>query len=489
MAQELYQMTIHELHKLLKAKKVSSQEIFRSVFKRIEAVEEKVNAFITLTYDIAMQQARDADEKFIKNEGTYLTGIPLAIKDIICTSGVKTTCGSKILENFIPPYDATVIEKLKFQNAVFAGKTNMDEFAMGSSNETSFFGPARNPWNLERVPGGSSGGSAAAVAADECIASLGTDTGGSVRQPASYCGVVGLKPTYGRVSRFGLIAFASSLDQIGPVTKDVKDAAILLNAISGFDSRDSTSVNKEVPDYTKSLTKDAGGLTIGIPKEYFVDGLDPEVEKAVRGGIHEIEKQGAIIKEISLPHTKYAVAVYYLIATAEAGSNLARYDGVKYGYRSNKETTLKAMYEISRSEGFGTEVKRRIMLGTYALSAGYYEAYYKKASQVRTLIRRDFENAFNSCDLIVTPTAPSPAFRVGEKLEDPLSMYLDDIFTVPTNLAGLPGISIPCGFSEKGLPIGLQIVGNFFHEEQVLHCAYCFEQNTDWHLRKPSPDP
>ncbi len=488
MTKQLYQMTIHELNKLLEDKKVSSGEIVESVFKRIESVEEKVHAYITLTYDLAMQHARDADGRILRKEAGFLTGIPLAIKDIICISGVKTTCGSKMLENFIPPYDATVIKKIKSQSAVFAGKTNMDEFAMGSSNETSFFGPARNPWDTERIPGGSSGGSAAAVAADECIASLGSDTGGSIRQPASHCGVVGLKPTYGRVSRFGLIAFASSLDQIGPVTKDVEDAAILLNCISGFDPMDSTSVNREVPDYTKALVKNAKGLTLGIPKEYFVEGLDPEVEKAVRDGIREIEKQGAKIKEISLPHTQYAVAVYYLIAPAEACSNLARYDGVKYGYRSDCKSNLREMYEITRSEGFGPEVKRRIMLGTYALSAGYYDAYYKKASQVRTLICRDFENAFKECDLVVTPTAPAPAYRVGEKISDPLSMYLDDIFTVPANLAGLPCISVPCGFNDKGLPMGLQGIGNLFEEEKVLRCAYCFEQNTDWHLRRPFKD-
>lgn len=482
----LYQMTIHELHGLLKKKEVSSQEILESVFQHIDSVETRVNAYITRTQDLALQQAREADEKIKNNACGYLTGIPLAIKDILCTQGVVTTCGSKILSNFIPPYDATVIKKLRAEGAVFTGKVNMDEFAMGSSNETSFFGPVHNPWDLERVPGGSSGGSAAAVAADECIASLGSDTGGSIRQPASLCGVVGLKPTYGRVSRFGLIAFASSLDQIGPLTKDVEDAAILLSAISGYDSLDSTSISRAVPDYTQALKKDVKGLTLGIPKEYFIEGLDPQVEKAVREAVGELKKQGAEIKEISLPHTEYAVAVYYLIAPAEASSNLARYDGVKYGYRAVEYASLRDMYEKTRSEGFGPEVKRRIMLGTYALSAGYYDAYYKKASQVRTLIRNDFEAAFKECDLIVTPTAPAPAFKLGEKLNDPLSMYLSDIFTIPTNLAGLPGISLPCGFSEGGLPIGLQIIGNLFEEEKILHCAYCFEQHTQWHLRKPS---
>jgi aspartyl-tRNA(Asn)/glutamyl-tRNA(Gln) amidotransferase subunit A len=487
MSEQLNQLTIHELNDLLKGKKVSSMEIIESVFKRIDSVEKKINAYITLTYDLAMKQAAAADAKIRNNEGSYLTGIPLCIKDIMCVSGIKTTCGSKMLENFIPAYDATVVRKLKNLNAVFVGKANMDEFAMGSSNETSYYGPVHNPWDLDMVPGGSSGGSAAAVAADECIAALGTDTGGSIRQPASYCGIVGLKPTYGRVSRFGLIAFASSLDQIGPLTKDVQDAAILLNCICGFDPSDSTSVRRQVPDFTKSLTKNAKDLVIGLPKEYFVDGLDPDVENSVMDGIHEMEKLGVKIKEIHLPHTEYAVAVYYIIATAEASSNLARYDGVKYGYRSSRKATLREMYEITRSEGFGSEVKRRIMLGTYALSAGYYDAYYKKASQVRTLICEDFKNAFKECDLIVTPTAPGPSFRIGEKTNDPLSMYLNDIFTVPVNLAGLPAISIPCGFNKKGLPIGLQIIGNLFEEEKALNCAYCFEQNTDWHKKKSPP--
>lgn len=482
---ELYRMTIHGLHGLLRARTVSAVEILDSVFKRIAAVEDRVHAYITLLHDAAREQARAADEKLKRNEGGYLTGIPIAIKDILCTSGIRTTCGSKILENFIPPYDATVIAGLKAQAAVFTGKTSMDEFAMGSSNETAFFGPVHNPWNLDCVPGGSSGGSAAAVAAEECIAALGSDTGGSIRQPASLCGVVGLKPTYGRVSRFGLVAFASSLDQIGPITKDVEDAAVLLSCISGYDPRDATSVNCPVPDYTKALKPEAGGLRIGIPKEYFIAGLDPQVEDAVRKALAVLEQQGATIREISLPHTEYAVAVYYLIAPAEASSNLARYDGVKYGFRSPEYGNLREMYERTRSEGFGPEVKRRIMLGTYALSAGYYDAYYKKASQVRTLIRRDFETAFKDCDLIVTPTAPAPAFKLGEKLNDPLSMYLSDIFTIPANLAGLPGISVPCGLSNDGLPIGLQIIGNLFEEEKVLHCAYCFEQNTRWHLQQP----
>jgi aspartyl-tRNA(Asn)/glutamyl-tRNA(Gln) amidotransferase subunit A len=485
MAEELCNKTIHELNGLLEHKEICSVEIMESVFRRIESVETKVHAYITRTYDLAKQQAQDADKKIKNGEIVPLTGIPIAVKDIMCTSGIKTTCGSRMLENFVPPYDATAVVRLKEQGAVFVGKTNMDEFAMGSSNETSYFGPTYNPWDLTRIPGGSSGGSAACVAASECIASLGTDTGGSIRQPASHCGVVGLKPTYGRVSRFGLIAFASSLDQIGPVTKDVHDAAIVLNCISGFDPNDSTSVNKPVPDYTKSLTADAKGLTIGIPKEYFTEGLDREVESSVRSAIKELENLGANLREISLPHTDYAVAVYYLIAPAEASSNLARYDGVKYGYRSTAGTDLKHLYELSRSEGFGPEVKRRIMLGTYALSSGYYDAYYKKASQVRTLIQKDFREAFKHCDLIVSPTVPAVSYRVGEKIDDPLSMYLDDVYTVPANLAGLPGISIPCGFSKEGLPVGLQITGNLFEEEKVLRCAYSFEQNTGWHTSQP----
>ena len=487
MAKEPYQMTIHELHELLKTKKISSAELTRSVFQRIEAVEHDVHAYITLTRDGALQQAAAADSQIKQGAIASLTGIPVAIKDILCTAGIATTCGSKILENFMPTYDATVIKKLKEQQAVFVGKTNMDEFAMGSSTETSYFGPTRNPWSLDRVPGGSSGGSAAAVAADECIAALGTDTGGSIRQPAACCGVVGMKPTYGRVSRFGLVAFASSLDQIGPFTKDITDAALILNHICGYDSLDSTSVNRDVPDYTRALVNDVSGMTLGVPKEYFATaGIDPEVEKAVWSALRQLERQGATIKEISLPHTEYAVAAYYLIAPAEASSNLARYDGVKYGYRPMEETGLREMYELTRSEGFGAEVKRRIMLGTYALSAGYYDAYYKKASQVRTLIRRDFEQAFAACDLIVTPTAPTPPFKLGEKMHDPLQMYLSDIFTIPANLAGLPGISMPCGLSSQGLSIGLQIIGNVFAEETMLRCAYCFEQNSDWHLKKPA---
>jgi aspartyl-tRNA(Asn)/glutamyl-tRNA(Gln) amidotransferase subunit A len=391
------------------------------------------------------------------------------------------------LWNYVPFYDGTVVGKLKARDAVFLGKLNMDEFAMGSSTENSGFQITHNPWNLDRIPGGSSGGSAAAVAADECIASFGTDTGGSIRQPASCCGVVGLKPTYGRVSRYGLVAFASSLDQIGPITKDVEDCAILMKAISGYDPYDSTSVNVEVPDYKRSLVKDVKGIRVGIPNEYFIEGIDPDVEKSVTQAIEHFKKWGAEVKRISLPHTEYAVAVYYIIATAEASSNLARYDGVKYGFRSKGYRDLMEMYAQTRAKGFGEEVKRRIILGTYVLSAGYYEAYYRKASQVRTLMRKDFEEAFRQVDVIVAPTAPTPAFRIGEKKENPLQMYLSDIFTIPVNLAGIPAISIPCGFSHENLPIGLQIMGKHFDEGMLLRVAYTFEQNTDFHLKKPVP--
>lgn len=482
---ELHSLTIHQLHELLSKREVTSQEVTESVFKRIASIEEKINAYITLTHELAMEQAKHADESIRRGKLDTLTGIPMAIKDVLCIKGVRTTCGSRILENFIAPYDATVIKKLKEKGAVFIGRTNMDEFAMGSSTETSHFGITRNPWDLERIPGGSSGGSAAAVPADECIAALGTDTGGSIRQPAACCGLVGLKPTYGRVSRFGLVAFASSLDQIGPMTKDVRDAAILMNEICGYDPLDATSVDVETPDYTRVLGRDVKGMSVGIPKEYFIEGLDREVEVAIKEAITVLEGLGMDIKDVSLPHTEYAVAVYYLIAPAEASSNLARYDGVRYGYRTKQGEELLDMYKLSRSEGFGTEVKRRIMLGTYALSAGYYDAYYKKASQVRTLIRNDFKNAFRKCDVIITPTTPTPAFKIGEKVDDPLKMYLSDIFTISANLAGIAGISIPCGFSSQGLPIGLQILANSFQDEKLLKVAHAYEQHTKWHLKKP----
>jgi len=483
---ELHQMTIHELHVLLRKREVSSEEITRSVLERIQAVEEKVKAYMLLTPELALAQAKAVDEGIAKgNSLPPLAGIPVAIKDVICAEGIATTCSSKILQNYIPPYDATVIYRLKKEKAVLLGKTNMDEFAMGSSTENSGFFTTRNPWGLDRVPGGSSGGSAAAVAAGEAIAALGSDTGGSIRQPASFCGVSGMKPTYGRVSRFGLVAFASSLDQIGPFAEDAEDCAILLNAICGHDPQDSTSMDLAVPDFTQCLLPELRKFRLGIPREYFVEGMDPEVEAAVRKATEILQDLGATCEEVSLPHTEYAVAVYYLVATAEASSNLARYDGVKYGYRSNRHDDLLEMYSSTRAEGFGTEVKRRIMLGTYALSSGYYEAYYLKAQKVRTLIRQDFARAFEKFDALITPTAPTPAFRIGEKVDDPLQMYLSDIFTIPCNLAGLPGISIPCGFSKEGLPIGLQILGKPFDEEKVLRVAHAFQQATEWHKRRP----
>jgi aspartyl-tRNA(Asn)/glutamyl-tRNA(Gln) amidotransferase subunit A len=469
-------------------KEVTSREATEALYRRIKEVDEKLGAYLLLTEEEAYHQADQVDRNIAKGEEIGdLSGIPMGLKDILCTKGIRTTCGSKILENYVPFYDGTVVKKLRERDAVFLGKLNMDEFAMGSSTENSGFQITRNPWNVDCIPGGSSGGSAAAVAADECIAALGTDTGGSIRQPASCCGVVGMKPTYGRVSRYGLVAFASSLDQIGPITKDVKDCAIVMNAISGYDPYDSTSVNTEVPDYKQSLVKDVKGIRIGIPKEYFIEGIDPDVEKAVTQAIDLFGKWGAEVKRVSLPHTEYAVAIYYIIATAEASSNLARYDGVKYGLRSKRYRDLMEMYAQTRAKGFGQEVKRRIILGTYVLSAGYYEAYYRKASQVRTLMRKDFEDAFRQVDVILAPTAPTPAFRVGEKTEDPLQMYLSDIFTIPVNIAGIPGISIPCGFSRENLPIGLQMMGKHFDEGMLLRVAYAFEQSTDFHLKKPAP--
>jgi aspartyl-tRNA(Asn)/glutamyl-tRNA(Gln) amidotransferase subunit A len=441
---------------------------------------------VLLTRDLARQQADEADRRFRSGEGvTVLTGIPIALKDNLCTAGIKTTCASKILEGFVPPYDATVVDRLRAAGAVFAGKTNMDEFAMGSSTENSAFGATKNPWGRDRIPGGSSGGSAAAVAADACLGALGSDTGGSIRQPAACCGVVGLKPTYGRVSRYGLVAFASSLDQIGPFAKDVEDCAWLLNAIAGHDPNDSTSADVPRSDYTADLRIGVRGLRIGVPKEYFVSGMDRAVEDSVRSAVRVLEREGAVVEEVSLPHTEYAVAVYYLLATAEASSNLARYDGVKYGFRAKSPANLMDLYFRSRAEGFGPEVKRRIMLGTYALSSGYYDAYYAKAQRVRTLIKRDFDRVFERVDVIATPTAPTPAFRFGEKTQDPLQMYLSDIFTISVNLAGVPALSLPCGFSPDGLPIGLQIIGKPFAESTILRAAAAYERVTEWNTRKP----
>jgi len=482
----LYELTIHEAHDLLRRKEISAVDLTRSVLDRIREIDFRVGAYITVTEETALSQAAAADHAVGEGRIGPLTGIPLAVKDLICTRGLRTTCASKILENFVPPYDAGVIEALKAEGAVIVGKVNMDEFAMGSSTENSAMGITRNPWDLSRTPGGSSGGSAAAVAADMCLGALGSDTGGSIRQPASHCGVVGLKPTYGRVSRYGLVAFASSLDQIGPLTKDVTDCALVLSAISGHDRRDSTSVPRPVPDYIEALRPDIAGIRIGLPREYHsAEGLSPEVSSIIRGAVEILEGMGAQCVEISLPHTPHAVAVYYLIAPSEASSNLARYDGVKYGFRDRDRGDLLEMYRGTRSRGFGPEVQRRIILGTYALSAGYYDAYYGKASQVRTLIVADFRKAFETCDVILSPVAPTPAFPIGEKMDDPLTMYLSDIFTLSANLAGIPGMSVPCGFSAEGLPIGLQLMGNHFDEETLLRVGYAFEQATEVHLRKP----
>ena len=483
----LHKLSLCELQKKFTAGEVTAVEIVRAYALRIGQVEPKVKAYVTQAKDAALQQAAELDARLKGWRKTQpLTGMPLAVKDNLCTEGVPTTCSSRMLQHFMPPYDATVVAKLRAQDYLLLGKTNLDEFAMGSSTEHSAFGPSRNPWNLHCVPGGSSGGSAAAVAAEECVAALGTDTGGSIRQPAAFCGVVGLKPTYGRVSRYGLVAFASSLDQVGPITKDVSDAALLLGVIAGHDPMDSTSADVPVPDYTKALRKkDLKKLTVGVPMEFFAEGLDPEVEQAVKAAIGELKNLGATVKEIHLPRTDAAVAVYYVIATAEASSNLARYDGVKFGLRAKETKDLLDLYTKTRQEGFGPEVKRRIMLGTYALSSGYYDAYYGKAQAVRTLICQDFRTAFQDVDLIVTPVTPTPAFRLGEKSEDPLQMYLSDIYTISINLAGLPAISVPCGFSKAGLPIGVQLIGRAFEEETLLRAAHAYEQSTQWHVKKP----
>lgn len=471
---ELHELGIAECLELLEKREATSEEITAAVLSRIESIDEKVKSFITVNVEEAIEVARSKDEE-LATKRKPLLGVPIAIKDIICTRGLRTTCGSKILTNFVPPFDATCVARLKDAGAVILGKTNLDEFAMGSSTENSGFFPTKNPWDLERIPGGSSGGSAAAVAAQECIAALGTDTGGSIRQPASHCGVVGLKPTYGRVSRYGLVAFASSLDQAGPITKSVLDAAILMNVIAGHDPRDSTSAPVDVPDFTKSLTPGLKGLKVGLPGEYFGEGTDPEVDRLVRGAVEMLEDAGAKPVEVSLPHTEYAVAAYYIIAPAEASSNLARYDGVRYGVRVDEHRGLREMYEATRARGFGAEVKRRIVLGTYALSSGYYDAYYRKASQVRTLVLKDFEDAFKEVDIIACPVAPTAAFQLGEMVDDPLTMYLSDVFTIPASLAGIPGISVPAGLTGGGLPVGLHILGPHFGEEVVLKAAYNVE--------------
>jgi len=476
--------TAHALREALVKKEVSSRELVNAFYARIDAVDGKTNAYLKLLKDAALAQADDADQAIARGEAGPLTGIPLALKDNLCVDGAETSCASKILKGFVAPYDATVVSRLKAAGAVFLGKTNLDEFAMGSSNENSAFEATKNPWDLACVPGGSSGGSAAAVAASEAVFSLGSDTGGSIRQPASFCGVVGLKPTYGRVSRYGLVAFASSLDQIGPLTHDVRDAATVLNVIAGHDLLDSTSADLTLPDLTHALSSKLDGLRVGIPKEYFIEGIDAEVSAAIEKAIDHYRALGAEIKEISLPHTDYAVATYYILATAEASSNLARYDGVRYGHRTAHPKDLLEMYMQSRSEGFGPEVKRRIMIGTHVLSSGYYDAYYKKGQQVRTLIKQDFDTAFASVDCILTPTAPTAAFRSGEKTDDPLQMYLSDIFTISVNLAGLPALSMPCGFTKSGLPIGLQIIARPFDEAGLLKIARSFEQAHDFHERR-----
>jgi len=481
---ELYRLTIEQAAERLAKKDISSVELTRAVLERVHATDSSLHSFITITDETALRQARAADDRRVRGEAGPLLGVPVGIKDIILTEGIRTTAGSKILGNFVAPYDATVTRKLLDAGAVCVGKLNCDEFAMGSSTENSAYQVTRNPWSLERVPGGSSGGSASAIAAHQCLGTLGTDTGGSIRQPAACCGVVGIKPTYGRVSRYGVIAYASSLDQVGPMAKTVTGCAHMLRVIAGHDTHDSTSVNRPVPDYAAPLDGAVKGLRIGIPREYFVEGMDPDVEQAVRAAVHVFERLGAQVTQVSLPHTEYAIPAYYLIATAEASSNLARYDGIKYGLREAESEGLLTMYQRTRAAGFGAEVKRRIMLGTYALSAGYYDAYYVKAQKVRTLIRRDFEQVFAAQDVIVTPTAPTTAFRIGEKTADPLQMYLSDIFTISMNLAGLPGLSLPCGFDQSGLPIGLQIVGRPFEEARVFQAAYAYEQATDWHERK-----
>jgi aspartyl-tRNA(Asn)/glutamyl-tRNA(Gln) amidotransferase subunit A len=475
-----------ELLAALRGGEVTSEAVTGRYLDAIRQREPRVRAFLHVDESAALEQARVVDARRKRGEPLgLLAGMPVAIKDVLCTQGQPTTCGSKILQNFVPPYDAHVITRLKQADAVLLGKTNMDEFAMGSSTENSAFVVTRNPWDLERIPGGSSGGSAAAVAADEAPLSLGTDTGGSIRQPASLCGVVGLKPTYGRVSRFGLVAYASSLDQIGPFAHDVAGIAVLLEAIAGHDPRDSTSVQKPVPEYGKTVDEPVKPLTIGVPREYFGGGLDAEVEQAVRAALKVYEGLGATVKDISLPHSPYAIATYYLVATAEASSNLARYDGVHYGYRAKGHGDLIDMYCRSRGEAFGKEVQRRIMLGTYALSSGYKDAYYVKALKVRRLIKEDFDRAFAECDVVMGPTSPTAAFKVGEKTADPLAMYLSDIYTISCNLAGLPGVSIPCGFTKAGLPIGLQILAAPFEEEKLLRVARMHERATDWHTKRP----
>lgn len=479
---KLFEQPAHVLHDMLVNKEITSLELTQAVLARIDEVEGDVQAYLTITREEALAQAKAVDEKIAKGEEiAFLEAIPGAIKDNICTKGIKTTCASKILQKFVPPYDATVMQKLEAQNPVVLGKTNLDEFAMGGSTENSAYHPTCNPWNTDCVPGGSSGGSAAAVAAGTAVWALGSDTGGSIRQPASFCGVVGMKPTYGRVSRYGLVAYASSLDQIGPITKDVTDCAHILNIIAGRDEMDSTSLDVQVPDFTKALVQDVKGLKIGLPKEYFIKGMDPEVEAAVKNGVKELEKLGAEVVEISLPNTDYAISTYYLIAPAEAATNLARYDGVSYGERAEDAADLVEMMTKTRTQYLGEEVKRRIMIGNYALSAGYYDAYYLKALKVRRLVKEDYDKAFKDVDVIICPAAPSVAYKIGEKISNPLEMYLQDACTVPLNLAGLPGISVPCGYNKDKMPIGMQIIGKALDEETILRVAYTYEQSQSYH--------
>jgi len=483
MTMNLPYLTITEARDRLSRREISSVELTRTLLERIEQIDARVGAFLLTTADLALDQAETADERLARGEGGPLTGVPVALKDILSTCGITTTCGSRILENYVPQYSATVVNRLLDAGAVVLGKTNMDEFAMGSSNENSAFGPVHNPWDLERVPGGSSGGSAAAVAAGEAIYALGTDTGGSIRQPAALTGTVGLKPTYGRVSRFGLVAFASSLDQVGPITRSVADAALVLHAIAGADDLDSTTIRAPVPEYERSLSGDVRGMRLGVPREYFGEGMEPGVEAAVREALEVLRQLGATIQDVSLPHTEYALSTYYIISPAEAMANLARYDGVRYGLSVAGEDIWE-MFGRTREVGFGREVKRRILLGTYALSAGYYDAFYLKAQKVRTLVRRDFEGAFERVDALVAPTTPTTAFRLGEKTADPLQMYLSDVYTVPINMAGICSISVPAGFS-RGLPVGLQVLGRPLAEETILRVAHAFELATDHHLRHP----
>ncbi|KJD47208.1 Asp-tRNA(Asn)/Glu-tRNA(Gln) amidotransferase subunit GatA [Paenibacillus terrae] len=481
----LFDNTLPEIHNKLHQKEISVSDLVGHALETIGAREDKIRAYITVDEEQARASARQLDDHLILGEERgLLFGLPVGIKDNIVTEGLRTTCGSQFLKNFDPVYDATVVGKLRAAQTVTLGKMNMDEFAMGGSNENSSFFPARNPWDLERVPGGSSGGSAAAVAAGEAYFTLGSDTGGSIRQPASYCGVVGLKPTYGLVSRFGLVAFASSLDQIGPITKNVQDSAYVLQAIAGYDHKDSTSAKVDIPDYLNALTGDVKGLRIAVPKEYLGEGVDPQVKEKVLDALKTLEGLGAVWEEVSLPHTEYAVATYYLLASSEASSNLARFDGVRYGVRADNPDNLLDLYHQSRTQGFGPEVKRRIMLGTYALSSGYYDAYYLKAQKVRTLIKQDFDRVFEQYDVIIGPTAPTTAFKIGSQVDDPLTMYLNDILTIPVSLAGVPAISIPCGFAD-GLPVGLQIIGKAFDESSVLRVAHAFEQNTEFHKQRP----